>query len=55
LEILQEATSEFPVKFVIVILFSLYNNTGTASKRMGNLNSAFEKADSQSFACAFEK
>jgi len=28
---------------------------GGTSKRIGNLNSAFEKADSQSSACDFEK
>jgi hypothetical protein len=31
------------------------SNSGGTSKRIGNLNSAFEKADSQSCACDFEK
>jgi hypothetical protein len=31
------------------------SNSGGNSKRNGNLNSAFEKADSQSSACDFEK
>jgi hypothetical protein len=43
LEILQEAASEFAILFEVL------------SKRIGNLNSAFEKADSQSSACDFEK
>jgi hypothetical protein len=30
-------------------------NSGGTSKIIGNLNSAFEKADSQSSACNFEK
>jgi hypothetical protein len=30
-------------------------NSGGTSKRIGNLNSAFEKADSQSYVCDFEK
>jgi hypothetical protein len=50
---LPKAASEFPVTCFIIILLSLYNNTGGASKRMGNLYSAFEKAGSQS--SAFEK
>jgi hypothetical protein len=33
---------------------SLHNNTDGASKRMGNLNSAVDKADSQSSASDFE-
>ncbi len=40
---------------VIVILSSLYNNASDESKRMENLNSTFEKADSQSSACDLEK
>jgi hypothetical protein len=55
LEILPEAASEFLVTCVIVILSSLYYNTGGASKRIGNLSSAFEKAGSPSSACSFEK
>jgi hypothetical protein len=31
------------------------SNSGGTSKRIGNLNSAFEKADSHSSACDFEK
>jgi hypothetical protein len=31
------------------------SNSGGTSERNGNLNSAFEKADSQSSACDFEK
>jgi hypothetical protein len=42
LEILQEAASEFPT-------------LAASQRRIGNLNSAFEKADSQSSACDFEK
>jgi hypothetical protein len=42
LEILKEAASEFPT-------------LATPQRRNGNLNSAFEKADSQSSACDFEK
>jgi hypothetical protein len=30
-------------------------NSGGTSKRFGNLNSAFEKADSQSSVCDLEK
>jgi hypothetical protein len=37
---LEEAASEFPTP-------------GGTSKKIGNLNSAFEKADSQSSACDF--
>jgi hypothetical protein len=32
-----------------------FSNTGGTLKRIGNFNSAFEKADSQSSACDFEK
>jgi hypothetical protein len=53
LETLPEAASEFLVTCVIVILSSLYYNTGGASKRIGNLSSAFENADSLS--SIFEK
>jgi hypothetical protein len=45
LEVLPEAASEFQVTCVIVILSSLDINTGSALKRMVNINSAFEKAD----------
>jgi hypothetical protein len=31
------------------------SNSGGTSKRIGNLNSAFEKADSQSSNCDFKK
>jgi hypothetical protein len=31
------------------------SNSGCTSKIIGNLNSAYEKADSQSSACNFEK
>jgi hypothetical protein len=55
LEILPEAASEFPVMCVIDFLSSLYNNASDESKRMENLNSTFEKADSQSSACDLEK
>jgi hypothetical protein len=55
LEILPEAASEFLATGVIVIFSSLYYNTGGASKRIGNLSSAFEKAGSPLFACGFEK
>jgi hypothetical protein len=34
---------------------SEYSNSGVTSKRIGNLNSAFEKADSQSSAWDLEK
>ncbi len=43
LEVLPEATSEFQVTCVFVILSSFDNNTGSASKRMGNINSALKK------------
>jgi hypothetical protein len=55
LEMLPEAFSEFLVACVIVILSSLYNTTDGASKRIGNLSSAFENADSLSSTCGFEK
>jgi hypothetical protein len=32
-----------------------FSNSGGTSKRNGNLNTAFEKTDSQSSACGFEK
>jgi hypothetical protein len=55
------------LKFLLVSMKTLTNsgdftgsririsNTGSSSKRIGNLNSAFENADSQSSACDFEK
>ncbi len=55
LEILPEAASEFPVASVMFFFLVFINNTSNAAKRMGNLNSALEKADSQSSACDFEK